>query len=75
MKQQKKETHLEHPSSEWLQMERIMREERRALDQECKQIWRDVVIAYTSASNSTDVRKCIEWANEVEKVYAERFKK
>lgn len=43
-------------------------------DDEKRKLWRDLVIAYTSSSNSRYVDKALQWADRIVRAYDKRYK-
>jgi hypothetical protein len=39
-----------------------------------KHFWCNIILAYTSSSNSTDLNTGIKWANEILEAYDKKFK-
>jgi hypothetical protein len=44
----------------------------RFMDRDEAELWKDVAVAFTSASNATNVKGAIEWADKIVKAYQER---
>lgn len=47
--------------------------EKNKFKEECKQLWKDTVIAYTKSSNSTNEHHAAKWADQIVSDFKDRY--